>query len=51
MTTVCECTSCCDGEHAGRCRECAGWGDRIGEDGIVTCEYCDGTGDCPKCLG
>lgn len=47
----CECVTCCDGEHAGDCRECAGWGHRISDDGIVSCDYCYGSGVCPKCNG
>lgn len=52
----CECVQCCDGEHSGRCKECAGWGDRIDDavpDGDITrdCEYCNGTGTCPVCEG
>jgi hypothetical protein len=45
---VCECVSCCDGEHPGECMECAGWGENSRED---PCSYCDGSGDCPKCNG
>lgn len=43
----CECLKCCDGEHVGSCRECAGWG----ESDCEPCEYCDRTGVCPKCHG
>mgnify|MGYP001296101560 CR=1 FL=1 len=45
--TTCECLLCCDGDHPGRCRECAGWGERDGEH----CERCDGGGLCPVCDG
>ena len=44
---VCECTSCCDGEHAGECMECAGWGETEGQ----RCEHCDGQGLCHVCHG
>lgn len=44
---VCECQLCCDGEHPGDCRECAGWGSCDGEH----CQHCDGIGDCPECNG
>lgn len=48
---TCECVECCNGEHPGFCRECVGWGDWITDDGIVDCDYCFGTGTCPKCDG
>ncbi len=56
-TADCECFVCCEGEHVGRCRECAGWGDycdtqdreHCSPDGV--CTYCYGSGDCPKCVG
>jgi hypothetical protein len=53
MPDICECVTCCNGEHAGFCRECAGWRDRIddSEEGFSMCEYCDGEGICPKCQG
>lgn len=45
---VCECISnCCEGEHAGYCFECAGWG----EVDCEPCDYCNGSGICPKCGG
>lgn len=44
---LCECEECCDGEHPGECRECAGWGECGGE----PCAHCNHTGDCPKCHG
>lgn len=44
--SMCECVLCCDGEHAGSCKECAGWGSNNEED---SCSYCAGTGDCPVC--
>lgn len=47
----CECVKCCGGEHSGFCKECAGWGERILDEGIVACEYCQGTGTCPVCNG
>lgn len=43
----CECVLCCDGEHAGDCRDCAGWGESDG----VFCEKCNGEGTCPVCAG
>lgn len=50
--TRCECVQCCDGEHPGCCKECAGWGDRLDGPGLdMRCVYCDGTGVCPKCDG
>lgn len=45
--TLCECVECCEGEHAGDCRECAGWGSV----GSKPCEYCSSTGICPICKG
>lgn len=45
--SVCECVECCDGEHAGFCAGCAGWGEEEGNQ----CEKCEGTGVCPKCNG
>lgn len=47
----CACEICCNGEHLGSCRECAGWGDRIEDEGIIPCAWCDGTGVCPECNG
>lgn len=48
----CECVECCDGEHPGCCRDCAGWGDQLGGAGLdYPCEHCDGTGVCPECGG
>jgi hypothetical protein len=47
VSSDCECWSCCDGEHAGCCRECAGWCATDGED----CKHCEATGNCPKCDG
>lgn len=47
MTTICECVQCCEGEHAGCCAECAGWGDVDGEE----CTHCAGSGICPVCDG
>jgi hypothetical protein len=44
---MCECVSCCNGDHPGWCRECAGWGDVGGE----PCDHCAGSGDCPVCMG
>lgn len=49
VETRCECEICCDGEHAGCCQECAGWGDNHEEPG--SCLYCSGTGTCPVCDG
>lgn len=50
-TEVCECVTCCDGEHAGRCKRCAGWGEIDGK----RCTYCDKDigwpGVCPVCDG
>ncbi len=43
----CECVVCCDGEHAGYCRDCAGWGERGG----IECEKCHGDGVCTVCNG
>ncbi len=43
----CECVQCCDGDHAGSCIGCGGWGHVDG----VPCEACDGTGVCPVCGG
>lgn len=49
----CECEKCCDGEHAGECAECAGWGSLYNESSerYEACERCDGTGTCPVCNG
>ena len=47
MGETCECVQCCDGEHPGKCKECAGWGEEDGE----PCAYCDGDGVCPVCDG
>ena len=52
----CECVQCCDGEHAGSCMECAGWGDRIDDEvpedqHSRDCDYCGRTGVCPVCRG
>ncbi len=46
--TRCECVACCDGEHAGCCMECAGWGSNNDEE---VCSHCAGTGTCPVCDG
>lgn len=46
-TPRCECVLCCDGEHPGECKECAGWGEAGGE----PCDYCNETGVCPECAG
>lgn len=43
----CECELCCGGEHRGKCRECAGWGDVDGQ----SCDACEGGGQCPVCDG
>lgn len=48
LVAPCECVSCCDGEHAGFCMECAGWGSN-NEESI--CSHCEGTGTCPVCNG
>jgi hypothetical protein len=48
---TCECVQCCDGEHAGSCKECAGWGDRSTEEITGICNSCNGTGICPRCNG
>lgn len=45
----CECVECCNGEHAGQCKECAGWG--YGETDDELCEHCNGEGTCPRCDG
>jgi hypothetical protein len=45
----CECVSCCDGEHPGSCKDCAGWGEL--SDDESDCEHCEGTGICPVCNG
>jgi hypothetical protein len=47
MPTPCECVQCCEGEHAGYCAECAGWGDVDGEE----CMHCACSGICPVCNG
>lgn len=48
----CECETCCNGEHAGYCKNCAGWGEYTHEDGVSRrCEVCDGDGVCIKCGG
>lgn len=44
----CECNTCCNGEHPGACRECAGWGSNNEEN---PCSYCLGDGTCPVCAG
>jgi hypothetical protein len=51
MDTRCECVICCDGEHAGECKHCAGWGDRLTGSGIKTCNHCGGSGICQICHG
>lgn len=51
MADQCECVQCCDGEHAGECAECAGWGDRCTEELSGECEHCGGSGICPMCHG
>ena len=43
----CECEVCCDGDHPGECKECAGWGEVAG----TPCDHCDGEGLCPVCRG
>lgn len=48
MDMRCECIQCCDGEHAGFCKECAGWGSNDEE---IQCSRCEGTGTCPICDG
>lgn len=45
---ACECIECCDGEHAGDCMECAGWGENDDE---TECSHCGGSGACPACHG
>ena len=46
----CDCIkNCCEGEHAGYCYECAGWGDSCDAEGV--CGNCNGSGICPKCDG
>lgn len=55
LAELCECVVCCDGEHPGYCRNCAGWGEVDGK----PCDYCAGdldisgrpSGICPKCRG
>ncbi len=44
----CECVECCDGEHAGFCKDCAGWGSNDEEE---TCSRCHGDGICSMCDG
>lgn len=49
----CECEMCCNGEHPGKCKECAGCCEIDGR----PCKYCydpmhcGSTGVCPKCNG
>lgn len=45
---VCECIDCCDGEHPGSCKECAGWASNNKEE---VCSHCEGEGSCPICNG
>ena len=46
--TTCECVTCCNGDHPGACRNCAGWGSHNEEN---PCSHCNGSGTCPVCAG
>lgn len=50
MADKCECVTCCDGDHAGECKACVGWGDVPGEY-WSTCPKCEGSGLCQVCRG